>query len=157
MLDLHFTALIRGRSETVFELIADLAHYDRWLPGSAAFGSIQDISPLPVGVGTRYIDAGPAGTRYGEVIEYDAPRCIAFHQPMTLRGVSWLGPIDIRLRHTLEQHGEHTRLDRDLTLDMQGPVKLARPAVVAAFRKENQRMLDVLKRYVEASGDQLPE
>jgi len=48
MPDLHFTTLIEGSAETVFALIADLAHYDRWLPGSKAFGAITQISPLPV-------------------------------------------------------------------------------------------------------------
>ncbi|HKF37940.1 MAG TPA: hypothetical protein VKB35_13680 [Ktedonobacteraceae bacterium] len=73
MPDLHFSTLIVGSAETVFALLADLAHYDRWLPGSKAFGAITQISPLPVGLGTTYIDAGPAGTRLGEVTEYDPP------------------------------------------------------------------------------------
>src|ERR1700676_5271110 len=34
---LHFTAHINGSRETIFALIADIAHYDRWLPGSRAF------------------------------------------------------------------------------------------------------------------------
>jgi hypothetical protein len=33
MLDLHFTVLTRDSRETVFGFIADLAHYDRRLPG----------------------------------------------------------------------------------------------------------------------------
>src|SRR6266446_5927275 len=64
---LHFTILIEGSAESVFALLADLAHYDRWLPGSKSFGTITQIAPLPVGLGTTYIDAGPAGTRHGEV------------------------------------------------------------------------------------------
>jgi hypothetical protein len=58
MPDLHFTTLIEGSAETIFALIADLAQYDRWLPGSKSFGAITQISPLPVGLGTTYIAAG---------------------------------------------------------------------------------------------------
>jgi len=82
MPDLHFTTLIEGSAETIFGLIADLAHYDRWLRGSKAFGTITQISPLPVGLGTTYIDAGPSGTRHGEVTDYHPPTRICFHQPM---------------------------------------------------------------------------
>lgn len=46
-------------------------------------------------------------------------------------------------------------LVRDLTLQMHGPLKLARPNVEAVFRKENERMLAVEKRYVEFSSDQI--
>ncbi len=126
MPDLHFTTLIEGSAESVFALIADLAHYDRWLPGSQAFGAITQISPLPVGLGTTYIDAGPAGTRHGEVTEYDPPTRISFHQPMEVKQRVLTGTIDIH-----------------------GLLKVAQPFVIAGFRQENERMLLALKRYVE--------
>jgi uncharacterized protein YndB with AHSA1/START domain len=149
MRDLRFTTLIAGSPETIFSLIADLAHYDVWLPSSKAFGTITEISPLPVGLGTTYIDGGSAGTRYGKVTEYDPPTRISFHQPMKLKQPSLPGSIDIHLRHTLEQVDQMTRLNRDLTLHIHGPLKMATPFVIAAFRKENKRMLLVLKRHVE--------
>ena len=103
MPDLHFTTLIEGSAESVFALIADLAHYDRWLPGSKAFGAITQIAPLPVGLGTTYIDAGPAGTRHGEVTEYDPPARISFHQPMQVKQRLLTGTIDILLRIPLSR------------------------------------------------------
>src|SRR5712691_2150507 len=42
---LHFTAYIDGSRETIFALIADLAHYDRWLPNSRVFGAVAQVSP----------------------------------------------------------------------------------------------------------------
>ena len=149
MPNLHFTTLIDGSAESVFALIADLAHYDRWLPGSNAFGTITQISPLPVGLGTTYIDAGPAGTRHGEVTEYDPPTHISFHQPMQVKQGFLTGTIDIHLRHTFEPVEQMTRLNRDLTLHIHGLLKVAQPFVIASFRKENERMLLALKRYVE--------
>jgi len=33
----QFTARIEGSRETIFDLIADMPNYGRWLPGSEAF------------------------------------------------------------------------------------------------------------------------
>jgi hypothetical protein len=36
---------IDGSPEIVFDLIADLPNYGRWLPGSEAFGGTTQVSP----------------------------------------------------------------------------------------------------------------
>ena len=95
------------------------------------------------------MDAGPAGIRPGEVTEYDPPTRISFHQPMQVKQGFVTGTIDIHLRHTLETLGQKTRLNRDLTLGIQGLLKVAQPLVIAEFRQENERMLQALKQYVE--------
>lgn len=146
---LHFTILINGSAETIFALIADLSQYDRWLPGSKAFGGITEISPLPVGLGTTYTDAGPSGTRRGVVTEYEPPTLISFHQPMQVKRGLLAGTIDIRLRHTLEPVEQMIRVNRDLTLHIPGRLKVAQPIILSAFRQENERMLQILKHYVE--------
>ena len=46
MPSLRLTADINGTRETIFDLIADLAHYDRWLPGSRVFGGMTQVSPV---------------------------------------------------------------------------------------------------------------
>ncbi len=149
MPDLHYSILINGSADAIFAMLADLPHYDRWLPGSKAFGEIRDITPLPVGLGTTYIDAGPSGIRRGEITEYDPPTRLSFHQPMHVKQGLVRGTIDIHLRHTLEQVEQTTRLNRDLTLGIQGLLKVAQPFVISAFREENERMLRALKQYVE--------
>ena len=152
MTDLHFTVLIHGSAATIFGILADLEHYDRWLPGSSAFGGITHITPLPVGLGTTYIDAGPAGVRHGRVIEYEPPTLLSFHQPMQVKPEFLHGTIDIHLRHTLEQQGPETRLNRDLALDIPGRLKIVQPFVIRSFRMENERMLRELKDYIEQNG-----
>jgi uncharacterized protein YndB with AHSA1/START domain len=127
---LHFTILIHGSPETIFALLADLAHYDRWLPGSASFGGITEIAPLPVGLGTTYIDAGPAGMRHGTITEFEPPRHLSFHQPMQ---VVLRGTIDIYVRQTLEPEGQMTRLHRDLTLAIHGILKAVQPSSSPPF------------------------
>ena len=38
----RFTARIDGSPESIFELIADMPNYGRWLPASEAFGGPLD-------------------------------------------------------------------------------------------------------------------
>jgi uncharacterized protein YndB with AHSA1/START domain len=151
MAHLHFETEIRGSSEAIFTIIADLTGYHRWLGGSDSFESITEISPLPAGVGTTYTDAGPAGTRRGTITEFDPPTTIAFHQPMQVSGPI-RGTIDIHVRCTLVQTDEVTHVKRDLTILPRGLLLLAQPIVLAAFRRENERMLLALKHHVEGEG-----
>src|SRR5260370_10209930 len=56
----QFTARIDGSPDVIFDLIADMLNYGRWLPGSEAFGGTTEGSPYPVRLGTTYLDARPA-------------------------------------------------------------------------------------------------
>jgi len=151
----RFTTRIEGAPETIFELIADMPNYGRWLPGSDAFGETSHVSPYPVRLGTTYVDAGPAGRRPGTVTEFDPPKSIAFHQTMLIKWGPLMANVDVNIRCSLELAGDATSLIRDLelTIDIPGPLKLAGPLVASAFRKENARVLAELKRYVEALPD----
>lgn len=153
MATLHprFTALIDGSPEIIFDLLADMPNYGRWLPGSDAFGGTSDVSPYPVCLGTTYLDAGPAGNRPGSVTVYDPPRRISFHHTMLLEKGPITANIDVHIRYLLMPAGRMTCVVRDLelTIRIPGLLKLAKPLVVYGFRKENVRILAELKRYVE--------
>lgn len=144
-----FTALIEGSQETIFDLIADMPNYGRWLPGSQAFGATMQVSPYPVRLGTTYLDTGPAGQRPGSVTEYDPPKHVAFHHTMALKLGPFVGDTDIHIRYTLAPEGRAIRVIRTLDMMLQAP-SLLRPLIIYAFRKENVRILAELKRYVEA-------
>jgi len=60
--------------------------------------------------------------------------------------------IDVHIRYTFEPVDSATFVTRDVDLSVRIPglLKIADPLVVAAFRKENLRLLPTLKRYVEA-------
>jgi uncharacterized protein YndB with AHSA1/START domain len=146
-----FTAEIAGTPEIIFDLIADMPKYGRWLPGSQAFGATTQVSPYPVCLGSTYLDAGAAGQRPGSVTEYDPPKHIAFHHTMVLKLGPFGGNSDIDIRYTFEPAGRGTRAIRDLAMTLDVPL-LLKPLVVYAFRKENVRILAELKRYVEAQG-----
>jgi hypothetical protein len=147
-----FTARIEGSPEIIFDLIADMPNYGRWLPGSEAFGGTTQVSPYPVRLGTTYLDGGPAGLRPGSVTGYDRPHFIAFHHTMLLKRGPLTANIDVHIRCTLEPEERATRVIRalDLAIEIPGLLKLAEPLVRHSFRKENVRMLAELKRYVEA-------
>ena len=43
----------------LFELLADMPNYGRWLPGSPQFAKTTDVEPYPVQLGSRYHDGKP--------------------------------------------------------------------------------------------------
>lgn len=148
----RFTARIEGPREKVFELIADMPNYGRWLPGSDAFGATRDVSPYPVTLGTTYLDSGPAGERPGSVTVFDPPKAIAFHQTMLVKRGPLTADVDVKIQCTFEAVESATFVIRDLELriDIPGVLKVAEPLVASAFKKENARVLAELKRYIEA-------
>ncbi len=146
---LHFSANIEGPCETVFGLIADITRYDRWLPRSSAFGAITQVSPMPVGLGTSYIDQGPSGTMKGTITEYQPPTHITFQQSMPLKLPLISGTLELHIRYTLESVGQGTRVNRDVTFHLPGVLKVAQPVVVSTVRRESGRLLQIMKRTVE--------
>jgi uncharacterized protein YndB with AHSA1/START domain len=147
-----FTELIEGSPQTIFDLIADMPHYGRWLPGSDAFGGTSEIEPYPVRLGTTYLDSGPLGQRPGSVTEYDPPKHIAFHHTMLLKKGLLTGNVEVNVRYTFEpvEHATNVIRALDLTIEMPWYLKLVEPLVLRAFRKENERLMAELKSYVEA-------
>ncbi len=152
----QFTARIEGSPDVIFDLIADMPNYGRWLPGSEAFGGTTEVSPYPVRLGTTYLDAGPAGKRPGSITGYAPPNYIAFHHTMLLKQGSLTANIDVHIRYALEPVERATNVIRalDLTIQIPGLLKVAQPFVVRELRKENVRILAELKRYVEAQTKQ---
>jgi uncharacterized protein YndB with AHSA1/START domain len=147
---LQFTSQIAGPPEVIFDLIADMPNYRRWLPDSDAFGGTVDVTPYPVRLGTTYLDAGPV-EKPGKVTEFDPPRHIGFHHTVQVRQPLLKTDIDARIRYTLTPHDGGTSVSRELDLAMNLPAlyRLVSPFIVRAFRKENLRTLACLKRYVE--------
>jgi uncharacterized protein YndB with AHSA1/START domain len=151
--DLQFTAQIHGSPDTIFDLVADMPNYGRWLPNSSAFGGTVDVTPYPVRLGTTYLDAGPI-LKPGSVTEYDRPRHISFHHAVQVRQSLFNTDVDARIRYTFEPKDGGTFVERRLVLifDLRGIIRLALPVLLYGFRKENDRTLAALKRYVEGQA-----
>jgi uncharacterized protein YndB with AHSA1/START domain len=147
---LQFTSQIAGPPEVIFDLIADMPNYGRWLPDSDAFGGTVNVTPYPVRLGSTYLDAGPV-EKPGRVTEFDPPRHIGFHHTVQVRQPLLKTDIDAGIRYTLTPKDGGTFVLRELDLVMKLPAlyKLVAPFVLWSFRKENLRTLACLKRYVE--------
>jgi hypothetical protein len=147
-----FAAHVEGPPELIFDLIADMPNYGRWLPGSNAFGGTTQVTPYPVQLGSTYLDAGPAGKRPGLVTEFARPRHIGFHHTMLIRRWPIRADIEVDIRYTFEPVEGGTSVVRalDLRIEMPAWIRWAEPFVLRAFRKENERIMMELKRSVEA-------
>lgn len=148
MPSLQVTTEINGTRETIFDLIADLAHYDRWLPGSRVFGGITRVSFASPGVGTTYAD----GPMSGSITEFNPPERITFEQSMPVKALLLAGKLDVRVRYVLEvtgSDGQATHVIREVTFTLHGLLGAAQPLVVSAIRHESRRLLEMLKRGVE--------
>jgi uncharacterized protein YndB with AHSA1/START domain len=148
----RFSAHVNRPASLLFDLLADMPHYGRWLPGSDAFSGTRDVFPYPVQQGTRYIDYGPAGERHGMVTHFDPPMRLGFHQTMAWRQGVLAAEICIHILYTLrEEHGT-TLVARELVLDvrMRGWRRLLAALVRYKFTVENRRILAELKRHAES-------
>ena len=127
-----------------------MPNYGRWLSDSSVFGGTVDVTPNPVRLGTTYLDAGPV-QKPGSVTEYDRPNHLSFHHTVQLRRCPLNTDVDARIRYTFDPKEGGTFVDRRLvlTFNLQGISRLALPLLLYAFRKENNRTLAALKRYIE--------
>ncbi len=99
--DLRFTARIQGSAEAIFDLVADMPNYSRWLPDSSAFSGTINVTPYPVRLGTTYLDAGPI-EKPGVVTEFDRPRHISFQHTVQVRQSLLHTDVKTRIRYTFE-------------------------------------------------------
>jgi hypothetical protein len=143
---------VRAPRERVFELIADLHGYGRWLPPSGEYRGTNEISPPPVRVGTTYRESSPSGVRSGVVTVFEPPRTVVFHQPMTLRP-SIAGTIDstITLSTSIPEPASGiTHVTRLVEIGVPWWLAPLRPLIVRRFRVESERMLRALTSFAEA-------
>jgi uncharacterized protein YndB with AHSA1/START domain len=150
---IHLTIDIRSPITTVFTTLTDLPSYPTWLPHSSSFKGTTQVSETPVKLGTTYLEPGPAGLRKGEIIEFDEPVKVTFHQPMSLKPY-WMGlVIDIRVEMRLREEGEgETRLERDVFLIYPWVLWPFKALLDREFRGESWRTMECLKRFLEGEG-----
>lgn len=143
---------IAASPEVVFDLIADLHDYGRWLPSAGDYEGTSEISPPPVAVGTTYVEHSRAGVRHGVVIALARPDVVAFRQPMTLRPRS-LGTIASTVTMSVSANAFGARVTRTIELGIPRRLRLARPTIVGRYGRESERMLHRLKAYAESLAD----
>jgi uncharacterized protein YndB with AHSA1/START domain len=148
---MRFQTTIQRNKETIYALLTDLRGYQSWLPSSDLYSGVQEISDHPVKVGTTYVDGGTASMMQGRVTELEPNRRISFMQTMRRKISGLPGGLDIQIRYTLETGGEFsTRVTREVRLRTHGIFLLFQPVLPGTIRKENERIMQRMKWYLEA-------
>jgi uncharacterized protein YndB with AHSA1/START domain len=147
-----YTATVAAPPQLLFDLLTDMPHYDRWLPGSDQFGRTTDVEPYPVQLGTRYHDGKPdepGKDWWGTVTGFQRPGSVDFHHTIHVRQLR--ATVDVHIHYAFEPESADTRVQRWLVLDISMPivVRPLRPAIIKRFDEENVRTLAALKQYAE--------
>jgi uncharacterized protein YndB with AHSA1/START domain len=141
---------IAASPEAVFDLVADLHGYGRWLPSAGDYEGTGELSPPPVAVGTTYVERSRRGTRHGMVIALARPDVIAFRQPMTLRP-RLAGTIDSTVTMSVAATAKGARVTRTVELEIPGRIGFLRSIVVGRYARESERMLQALRAAAESA------
>jgi uncharacterized protein YndB with AHSA1/START domain len=149
MAEMQFRTMINRPPEDVFALIADLANYHTWLPPSNLFDKLPDISDNPAKLGTTYVDQGQTIPLRGEVTEFQPPTRITFRQSTQIKRLGLTSGLDIQIRYTLTAIEGGTRVVRDIQLNVGGILKLLEPILIRQIRAENERILAMMKGWME--------
>jgi uncharacterized protein YndB with AHSA1/START domain len=146
MAELQFETVIKSRAEEVFNLIADLPNYGKWLPPSNLYGTVTQYTQPKVERGTVYIDHGKFTRMTGRVSEFQPPTHITFRQSTE----SVLGALDLEIRYILTAIGGYTtRVRREVDVQPSGAYGLIQGMLVGSIRKESERILAAMKAYLE--------
>ena len=149
-----YTTSIAASPDVLFDLLADMPNYGRWLPGSAAFGSTTEVDPYPVRLGSRYHDGKPGAQGkdwWGTVTGFQPPGALDFHHVIHVAQVR--ATVDVHIHYSLEQEDGRTSVTRWLVLDVSMPLILRplRRAITSNFDRENVRTMAALKSHAEAA------
>jgi uncharacterized protein YndB with AHSA1/START domain len=152
MPEFTFTKDIQSSAEAVFDLIADLPNYGKWLPPSNLYKAVTEYSELPVRAGTTYVDTGTSSRMVGTITTFERPTALTFRQVTR----SALGRLDIEIRYTLEAAGETTHLIRHVTIKPTGIYWVLQPYLLRVTRAEVARILERMKGYLEGHASSPP-
>jgi hypothetical protein len=147
-----YTATVAAPPRMLFELLADMPNYGRWLPGSEQFGRTTDVEPYPVQLGSRYHDGRPdepGKDWWGTVTGFQASGSLDFHHTIAVSQLR--STVDVNIHYSFEPDNSSTRVSRWLVLDISMPT-LLRPLrwlIVRSFDNENRRTMAAVKAYAE--------
>jgi uncharacterized protein YndB with AHSA1/START domain len=148
-----YTSLVAAPPGALFELLADLPAYGRWLPGSPQFSQTTDVEPYPVQLGSRYHDGKPGEPGqdwWGTVTGFQPPGSLDFHHTISVTQLR--ATVDVHIHYSFEPEDGSTRVSRWLVLDISMPVvfRPLRGLIIRSFDRENLRTMAAVKTYAEA-------
>jgi uncharacterized protein YndB with AHSA1/START domain len=147
-----YASQVAASPQTLFDLLSDLPHYNRWLSASGQFSNTTDVEPYPVQLGSRYHDGKPTepgNDWWGTVTGFQPPGSLDFHHTIHVRQLQ--ATVDVHIHYSFEPDAAGTAVTRWLVLDITMPLLLRplRSGITSAFDKENVRTMAALKRYAE--------
>jgi len=152
-----YSSQVAAPPGVLFELLADMPNYGRWLRGSQQFGRTTDVEPYPVQLGSRYHDGKPdepGKDWWGTVTGFQPPGSLDFHH--TIAVTQLRATVDVHIHYSFEPENASTRVSRWLVLDISMPAifRPLRRLIISSFDKENLRTMAAVKEYAEAhAGD----
>ena len=141
------TTVVRRPVDVVFERLADVPEYRRWMHRTGLFRRCGLTSEAPVRLGTTYVDATRMGTFEGEVTEYVPPSRLAFRETLHWFGS---GMTQARPEYLLEGDGDTTVVHHVAVGEHFGWKRVKKPAAALMARLERTRTLNSLKRTLES-------
>jgi hypothetical protein len=150
-----YISQVAATPAVLFDLLADMPSYGRWLPGSAQFGGTTEVEPYPVRCGSRYHDGKPnqAGRDWwGTVTGFQSPGSLDFCH--TIAVAELRATVEAHIHYSIEPHDAGTLVSRWMILDIAMPV-ITRPLrrlIISSFDKENLRTMAALKEYAESQA-----
>ena len=139
--------VIRRPVEVVFERLADVPGYRRWMHRTGLFRRCGLTSEAPVRKGTTYFDATRMGTFEGEVTEFVPSSRIAFRETLHLFGS---GMTLARPEYFLDRHEEATVVHHIAVGELFGWMRFMKPAAALLAKVERTRTLNSLRRSLES-------
>ena len=148
---MHFFIEVDQPMGKVFQLIIDLAHYKDWLPASKLYSETVNISDNPVKQGTTYIDKGRLLMMDGEVVEVHPPSHISFQQVVRFNVLFLSTLLRIEIQYTLVNINRRTRVTRATTVKTKSLLfSMFGSSFSKRLSRENERILDAMKTYLES-------
>lgn len=140
-------SVVQAPISEVFERLANVSDYGRWMHRTGLFRRCGLTSEGPVRQGTSYVDATWMGAFQGEVTEFAPPSRIAFRETL-----HWFGSpmTQARPEYFLEEEGDATVIHHVAVGELYGWMRFMRPGAALMANLERTRTLRSLKRSFES-------
>jgi uncharacterized protein YndB with AHSA1/START domain len=130
----------------VFDQLADVDSYSKWMPRTGLFGSCRSTED---GDTASYRDASRIGLWRGHIAACDRPNRIVFHQRLR-----WFGKdvMEARPTYRLEPDHDATSVLHTAEGELLGVFRVMKPATALLARRERRLVLEALKSSLEPTG-----
>ncbi len=148
MIKFELTEHIGKSIKEVFEFITDLSNVsDSLKEEGAIYRGTKQTSEGPIGLGTTYTDKSTLGSMHGEIVKWEPLTRVKFIQKVKLIFFTLL---EVRITYTLEESGDKTtKVIRDYEMELYGIFRLMEKKSEVFVKKENERILNVMKKRLE--------